>query len=72
MATRNTVNRSGLVIALEALPIATILMVIVAIAGAVVSIVHPENLGFDQYIRDLAVGAGLLGIGRGIAAKKVA
>jgi hypothetical protein len=51
---------------LHSLPVATILIVIVAIAGAVVTIVHPETLSFDQYLKYMTPGAGLLAVGRGI------
>jgi hypothetical protein len=59
----------------------TIILVLVAsiaaIAGAVVTIVHPETLSFNDYLDQLAKFAGalgLLGIGRGIhhAAKESA
>lgn len=46
---------------------------IVAIVGGVVVIVSPDHLSFQEYITlltGLAVGSGLLGIGRGIAASK--
>lgn len=51
-------NRSNLV---------TAVFLIVALAGAVVTIVHPNSLDFGQYVRDVLLGGGLLGIGRGIA-----
>jgi hypothetical protein len=51
---------------LAALPVATILIVIFAIVGGVICLVHPETLSFDQYIKYMAVGVGLLGIGRGL------
>jgi hypothetical protein len=47
------------------------LAVIVGVAGEVVTIVNPDSLSFDEYIKTLAgvAGAsGLLGIGRGILA----
>lgn len=46
---------------------------IVAVVGGVVVITNPETLSFDQYVTvltGLAIGSGLLGIGRGIAAQK--
>ena len=53
--------------------VATILVaavvLIVAVAGAVVTIVNPDTLNFKDYIDALAIagaGGGLLGIGRGI------
>lgn len=54
-------------------PVATILVgvavLIVVIAGALVTIINPDSLSFDQYLDALskaAIGAGALGIGRGI------
>lgn len=44
-------------------------MGVVAIAGAIVTVVHPESLTFAQYIKDVAMGAGLLGIGYGLDAQ---
>lgn len=46
-----------------------IVVVIIVIAGAVVTIVNPDQLTFEEYLKYLvgaAGGAGLLGIGRGI------
>lgn len=46
-----------------------ILVVIGALAGAVISIVNPDILSFDQLLNDLTkfvIGLGALGIGRGI------
>lgn len=45
-----------------------IVLVIVVIIGGVVVIVQPATLAFDQYIRDVGLAAGLLGIGYGIDA----
>lgn len=54
-------------------PIATIavavIAVIVVLAGALVTIINPDALSFNQYLTALsqaAIGAGALGIGRGI------
>jgi hypothetical protein len=56
-------------------PIATLLVaaltIIIVIAGAVVMIVDPDTLSFEDYIKALAtmgIGAGALGVGRGILA----
>lgn len=46
--------------------IATAIVVIIAIAGAIVVIVNPETLTFDQYVKDIGIAAGLLAIGRGL------
>lgn len=62
------------------MPVATILTAVLvgiaALVGGVVTIVHPETLSFDQYLKALgafAIGTGLLGVGRGVlAASKVA
>lgn len=46
------------------------IVAVVALCGGVLVIVHPETLSFQQYSDDLqklAVGVGLLGVGRGIA-----
>lgn len=57
---------------LERTPVATILIAIIAliaaVAGAVVTITEPSQLSFAAYLDDLtklAVGVGLLGVGRG-------
>jgi hypothetical protein len=48
-------------------PIASAIIVgVVVIAGAIVTIVHPETLSFEDYVKDVAVGGGLLAVGRGI------
>lgn len=56
-------------------PVATLLVAalatIIVIAGAVVMIVDPDTLSFEDYIKALAtmgIGAGALGVGRGILA----
>ena len=51
--------------------IVAITALIVVLAGAVVTIVHPESLSFEQYVKAIgtvSLGAGALGIGRGILA----
>lgn len=45
-----------------------VIVLVVVIAGGVVTIVHPETLTFGSYLKDVAFGAGLLGIGHGIDA----
>lgn len=47
-------------------PVASLLVVLIAIAGAVVTIVEPDTLPFDQYVQNVMIGAGLLAIGRGV------
>jgi flagellar biosynthesis component FlhA len=50
-----------------------VLVVIVAVVGGVVVIVHPDTLSFKQYVdalSKLAIGVGVLGVGRGLAARK--
>lgn len=46
--------------------LASIAFVVAAVAGAVVTITNPATLAFQDYIQALLVGAGLLGIGRGL------
>lgn len=43
-----------------------IIALVVVLAGGVVTVVHPETLSFSAYLRDVALGAGLLGIGHGL------
>ena len=46
------------------------IVVLVAGVGGVIVIVHPETLSFSDYadkLKDLAIGVGILGVGRGIA-----
>jgi hypothetical protein len=45
-----------------------VLIAIVVIAGAVVTIVKPHTLPFEDYVADVTVLAGALGIGGGLAA----
>ena len=51
---------------LKTIPVATLIVLVVAIAGAVVTIVHPETLSFANYVKNVGVAAGLLAIGRGL------
>lgn len=52
---------------LEQLSVTTIIVVIVVLAGAVVSIVNPDTLPFKDYLIDIAPLVGGLAVGRGIA-----
>lgn len=45
-----------------------IIVVIVVIAGAVVTILHPGTLSFAAYVKDVSVAAGLLAVGYGLDA----
>lgn len=49
--------------------VATILILVLAIVGAILVIMG--NLGWDQYFKDITTGGGLLAIGRGISSIKV-
>lgn len=51
---------------LAAVPVATILILVIAVAGAVVVCVHPEALNFASYVKYVGVAAGLLSVGRGL------
>lgn len=53
---------------LATIPVATVLVVLIAVAGAAVTIVHPETLAFDQYVKYVGLAAAVLGIGRGLDA----
>jgi hypothetical protein len=55
---------------LNTINVATIITIILAIAGGVVCIVQPSTLTFDQYLEQMKYLIGLVGIGRGIAAAK--
>lgn len=52
------------------LPVATILAIIFALVGGVVVIVGTAGLSFEEYLKAMTVMIGLLGIGRGMAARK--
>ncbi len=54
-----------------ALPWATLIVVLIALVGGLVVILHPETLSFAEYVRNVGVAAGLLAVGRGLAARKV-
>lgn len=51
---------------ISSISVATIIVVIIAIAGAVVVIVNPSTLSFDQYVKDVSIAAAGLAVGRGI------
>lgn len=51
------------------------IVLLVVAAGGVVTVVHPESLAFDDYLKTLvgaAGAAGVLGIGRGLHASRAA
>jgi hypothetical protein len=54
-----------LLVALEALPVASLLVVIFAIVGGVVVI--DGNLSFENYLHNMTIAAAGLAVGRGIA-----
>ena len=43
-----------------------VILVVITIIGGIIVVVHPGTLTFHQYLSDLAVAWGLLGIGHGI------
>jgi hypothetical protein len=47
---------------LDKLPVTTILVVIVALVGGVIAILHPETLSFAGYAEKLGIAAGGLGV----------
>ena len=58
----------------DSMPWATIMMAVLvgiaAIAGAVVVVIHPSSLDFQQYLdilKNFAIAVGIVGVGRGIA-----
>lgn len=57
---------------LDSIPLASVLVVIVAVAGAVIAVVNPDALSFSNYVKDLgiaAAGLGVLGYARTQAGK---
>jgi hypothetical protein len=48
--------------------VVTVVFVLAALAGAIVTVVEPTTLSFEDYLTKLSVFGGALGIGRGIAA----
>lgn len=58
--------------ALDKIPVTSILVVMIALVGGVVAILHPETLSFSGYARDVGIaagGLGVLGIARSQAGK---
>lgn len=53
---------------LETVPVATVLAIIFALVGGV-SVVT-DDLSFKEYLEAMAVMVGLLGVGRGLAARR--
>lgn len=54
---------------LDKLPVATLLIVVVAVVGGIDLILDGDlSEDFESYGRSVAIGAGLLGIGRGLNA----
>lgn len=47
--------------------VATILVVLLVLAGCVVAVVHPETLSFDQLLDKAGPLVGGLAVGRGLA-----
>lgn len=57
---------------LDSTPVTTILVLIVAIVGGVVAIIHPDVLSFQDYATAVGIsagGLGVLGIARSQAGK---
>lgn len=48
-------------------PVASLIVAVIAIAGAVVTITNPDTLPFREYVESVMIGAGLLAVGRGLA-----
>ena len=48
--------------------ITAVILLIVVIVGGVIVILQPSTLSFSEYLKDVSLGAGLLGIGYGIDA----
>jgi hypothetical protein len=58
--------------ALDNLPLASLLAVVVTIVGGVVAIVNPDVLSFEDYVKNCGIfvgGAGLLGAARAASGK---
>jgi hypothetical protein len=55
---------------LDTFPVMSLLIVILAVVGGVVTITSPDRLSFVDYFQTVIAGAAALGIGRGIAALK--
>lgn len=50
--------------------VATLVAVLLVLAGCVIAIVHPETLSFSQLLDDAKYLIGLLAVGRGLAAAR--
>lgn len=46
--------------------IATAIVLLIALVGGIVVLVHPATLSFDQYVKNVGIAAGLLAVGRGL------
>jgi hypothetical protein len=63
---------------LDNIPLASVLVVIVAVVGGVIAVVNPDVLSFSNYVRDLGIAAAGLGVlgyartqaGKGLKPKK--
>lgn len=47
-------------------PVASLIVVIIAIVGGIVTVVEPSTLPFREYVENVGIAAGLLAIGRGL------
>lgn len=52
---------------LDTVNVATIAALLMAVVGAIVVVVHPETLSFDQYLEQMKFLFGGLAVGRGLA-----
>lgn len=50
--------------------VVTLVFLITTVVGGIVVVVEPTTLNFEEYLTRIAAFGGLLGIGRGIAARK--
>lgn len=46
--------------------VATILVVIFAIVGGAMTVIHPDQLSFADYLNDMSIAVAGLGVGRGL------
>lgn len=63
-----TAKRKPVSVHLAEIPVASLIVLIIAVTGALVTVIHPETLDFATYIKYVGPAAGLLGIGRGLDA----
>ncbi len=47
---------------LDNAPVTTLITVGIAVVGGVIAILHPETLSFSQYVKDVGIGSGGLGV----------